>query len=116
MTHTAPTHSQRWNRAISALLSLSIPGSGQLYSGKTVPALIWLPAVVTAYLALPALGVAAHGVCIFDAIERDAEDPFQESSETQTSKRAVYVFSAMVFAVVLFTLLELLGFNPIAGS
>ena len=89
-------------------MSLVIPGSGQLYSGKTIPAMIWLPAVVFGYLALPALGLAAHGVCVFDALERD-RDPFEDGPDVRVSKRGVYTFATMLFVTLLVLLLKILA-------
>ena len=90
----------RWNRIAARLVSIIVPGSGQLYAGKTVAAAIWFPAVVLAYLASPALGMAAHGICILEAPERDSEYVFCEEPKACVSRRGVYVFGVIVFVVL----------------
>ena len=56
-----------WSCWRARLLSIIIPGSGQLYAGKTFAALVWMPAVVFGYFASITLGLTAHAVCILDA-------------------------------------------------
>src|SRR5438067_135291 len=84
------------NRGRAALFSAVIPGCGQLCSGKTVAAIIWFPAVVFAYLALPYLGLAAHGFCVFDAIERSCHGLFEDLRDVKISKLGTCVFGVIV--------------------
>ena len=93
-----------WSRGKAFLLSLALPGFGQLYGGKTIPAMIWLPAVVLGYLASPSLGLAAHGVCVFDATESHAPSVFEDSPKS-ISKRAANLFAVMAFALAIFSAL-----------
>lgn len=93
-----------WSRGRAALLSVVAPGCGQLYSGKTVAAIIWLPAVIFAYLASPSLGLVAHGICVFDATERDRRGVFEDLRDARISKRGTCVFGAMVFLLLVIAL------------
>ena len=52
-----------WSRGRAASLSVVAPGCGQLYGGKTVAAIIWLPAVIFAYLASGQVRPAAVAFC-----------------------------------------------------
>ena len=92
----------RWSGFRARFLSGLIPGSGQLYAGKTFAAIIWLPAVVLGYLASPYLGLAAHFICILDSTERDSEFVFGEQTESQMSRRGAYVFGAVGVLLLLF--------------
>jgi TM2 domain-containing membrane protein YozV len=54
------------NAGIAALLSLFVPGAGQLYAGKPLSALAWFVAVTLGYL-LIIPGVLLHVLCIVSA-------------------------------------------------
>jgi hypothetical protein len=91
-----------WNSGTAAMLSFVLPGSGQLYGGKTIPGLIWLWAVVCGYLASLPLGLAAHGICVLDATEhRNRREPLDDAPAVEISRRGAYAFSAMVFAIMI---------------
>jgi hypothetical protein len=85
----------RWSRGRAVLLSLMMPGAGQLYSGKTLAGLIWLPAVVLGYFASPLLGIAAHSVCVIDATDRKLETPFGDPPEVRISRYGAIAFGAL---------------------
>ena len=94
-----------WSSGIAATLSLLLPGSGQLYGGKTVPGLIWLWAVVCAYLASLPLGLAAHGICVLDATEhKNKREPFDDAPAVEISRKGAYAFTAMVCAIMVVAL------------
>jgi hypothetical protein len=91
-----------WSSGMAAALSLLLPGSGQLYGGKTLPGLIWLWAVVCAYLASLPLGLAAHGICVLDATEhKNKREPFDDAPAVEISRKGAYAFSAMAGAILL---------------
>ena len=58
---------QQWSPGIAAVLSLVIPGAGQMYRGKIGIGLVWLFAVVLGYFAFVVPGIMLHIVCIFMA-------------------------------------------------
>jgi len=57
----------QWNRGVAAVLSLVIPGAGQMYKGQVGNGLAWLVFVVLGYLALIVPGLFLHMLCIFGA-------------------------------------------------
>jgi Family of unknown function (DUF5670) len=56
-----------WNPGVAALLSLVIPGAGQMYKGQVGVGLVWLVVVVAGYFMLLVPGAILHLVCIFNA-------------------------------------------------
>lgn len=58
-----------WSPGIAALLSLVIPGAGQMYKGKVGIGLLWLAAVTIGYLAFIVPGIVLHLVCILTATQ-----------------------------------------------
>ena len=58
---------RQWSPGIAALLSLVIPGAGQIYKGKVGVGLLWLVAVVVGYTAMVVPGAILNLVCIFNA-------------------------------------------------
>ena len=86
------------SRSVKALFSVLVPGWGQLCGGKTVAAIVWLPAVILAYLASPYLGLAAHCVCAFDATKRHNYGP--DPRDARISKWGSCVFGAMVLVLL----------------
>jgi len=55
------------NPAIAAILSLLVPGTGQLYAGRPVSAVVWFLAVAFGYLLLIVPGLVLHILCIASA-------------------------------------------------
>lgn len=62
----APTP-RLWNPGVAALLSLLIPGAGQMYKGQVVNGLAWLIVVVLGYMAFILPGLILHLICIIAA-------------------------------------------------
>ena len=54
-------------RTLAAVLSLLIPGAGQMYRGKVGSGFLWLAAVFVLWFALWPLAVVVHLYCIYDA-------------------------------------------------
>jgi hypothetical protein len=55
------------NPAAAAVLSLIVPGAGQLYAGRPVSAVAWFLLVTMGYLLLIVPGVLLHILCIASA-------------------------------------------------
>jgi TM2 domain-containing membrane protein YozV len=53
--------------AVAAVLSIVIPGAGQIYKGKTAIGLAWLVFTVLGYLTLVLPGMLLHFICVFQA-------------------------------------------------
>ncbi|MGA3209517.1 MAG: hypothetical protein ABSE05_17045 [Syntrophales bacterium] len=56
-----------WNPGIAALLSLIIPGAGQMYKGQVGAGFLWFIFVVGGYFLFIIPGVILYIVCIFSA-------------------------------------------------
>jgi hypothetical protein len=60
-------HAQPANPALAAVLSLIVPGAGQLYAGRPLSAVLWFVAVSIGYLLFIAPGVLLHALCVASA-------------------------------------------------
>jgi len=58
------------NPGTAAVLSLFIPGAGQMYRGKIGAGLSWLIFTVLAYTILLPLGLVIHICCIYNAYSK----------------------------------------------
>lgn len=58
---------RKWNPGIAALLSLVLPGAGQMYKGQVFNGLFWFVLVITGYILFLLPGVILHLVCIVGA-------------------------------------------------
>ena len=57
----------KWSPGVAALLSLVIPGAGQMYKGQVINGLFWLVLVVVGYFVFIVPGLILHLVCILGA-------------------------------------------------
>lgn len=64
---TTPMVSATPNPAVAGVLSLIVPGAGQLYAGHPVSAVMWFVVVSIGYLLLIVPGVILHALCIAQA-------------------------------------------------
>ena len=55
------------NAAVAGVLSLIVPGAGQLYAGHPLSAVLWFVVVSIGYLLLIVPGVILHALCIAQA-------------------------------------------------
>jgi hypothetical protein len=65
---------------VAAVLSLFIPGAGQIYKGRTGGGILWLIFTVFGYLAMIVPGLILHLICIFHAA---SVEPAAESIDTE---------------------------------
>lgn len=56
-----------WSPGVAAVLSLIIPGAGQMYKGQVGNGIVWLIVVVIGYVAFVVPGVVLHLACIVGA-------------------------------------------------
>ena len=56
-----------WQPGVAAVLSLVIPGAGQIYKGRIGAGLVWLICTVLGYVALVLPGIIIHIICIVNA-------------------------------------------------
>lgn len=65
-TNIGSSH-KRWNSFVAMLLSLIIPGLGQLYKGQPLNAIIWFIIVAIGYVPLVIPGLVLHLCCVIGA-------------------------------------------------
>jgi len=58
---------QRWNPAVAFLLSLLIPGLGQIYKGQALNGIVWFIVVILGYVAFIVPGLVLHLCCVVGA-------------------------------------------------
>jgi TM2 domain-containing membrane protein YozV len=89
---------QAWNPGTAAVLSLLIPGTGQMYKGRVGAGLCWLIGVAVGYFPFIVPGVILHIACVYNAYSYDptkAKDVKEASAEPPRSpydpkKHALY--------------------------
>jgi hypothetical protein len=59
------------NRGIAAVLSLVIPGAGQMYRGHVVEGFVWLVCVYFGYISLIVPGLLLHAACVWMAAREE---------------------------------------------
>jgi TM2 domain-containing membrane protein YozV len=55
------------SNVIAAVLSLVIPGAGQMYKGRIGLGVVWLAITLLAYVTLLLPGMLLHFLCVFQA-------------------------------------------------
>lgn len=73
-----------WSPGVAAVLSLVIPGAGQIYKGQVFNGLFWMFVVVVGYITFIFPGVILHILCIVGAAagRNTAPDPNAPTPET----------------------------------
>lgn len=66
---------QIWNPGVAAVLSLVIPGAGQMYKGNIGGGVAWLVFTIIGYVFLICPGIIIHLACIFSAAKGDPTRP-----------------------------------------
>jgi TM2 domain-containing membrane protein YozV len=59
---------KRWNPFVAAILSLFLPGLGQMYKGQILNGLAWLVLTVIGYICFIIPGVVLHVCCVLGAL------------------------------------------------
>lgn len=62
---------RKWSPGVAAVLSLVIPGAGQMYKGQVANGLVWLLFVIIGYALVIVPGLILHLCCIFGAASGD---------------------------------------------
>ena len=79
---------RKWNRRLAMLLSLVLPGLGQVYKGQMINGLAWFVATIVGYLAFIVPGLLLHILCILGAGRGDPHTwrPLQVSGLHTTNR------------------------------
>jgi TM2 domain-containing membrane protein YozV len=62
---------KRWNPFVAAILSLFLPGLGQIYKGQFLNGLAWLVLTIVGYICFIIPGVVLHLCCVLGALTGD---------------------------------------------
>lgn len=90
-----------WSPGLAALLSLVIPGAGQMYRGKVGAGLLWLVCVPLGYV-LIVPGLILHVICIFNAASGDATVDNRESARVAVWYAAAALSLACVAGAIIY--------------
>lgn len=77
------TASHKWSPGVAAVLSLVIPGAGQIYKGQVFHGLAWLLMVAIGYFTFILPGVVLHVCCIIGASMGNPEKQRQKEIASQ---------------------------------
>ena len=90
--------SERWNPGVAAVLSIFIPGLGQVYKSQLLKGLAWFVFVVMGYALFIIPGLLLHLWCVIGAAQRDARpaderraqrfDPFEHVGDSRMAAAA----------------------------
>lgn len=61
----------KWHPGVAAVLSLVIPGAGQMYKGQVLNGIVWLVCVAIGYVLFVVPGLILHLFCILGAASGD---------------------------------------------
>lgn len=61
-------HGKRFSRLVAGVLSLIIPGLGQVYKGQPINGLVWFVLVLVGYIPLVIPGLILHALCVLGAV------------------------------------------------
>lgn len=90
-----------WSPGVAGLLSLIIPGAGQMYRGKIGAGLLWLVCVALGYvLVIP--GLILHVICIFNAASGDPTVDGRESAGVAAWYAAAALSLACVAGAIIY--------------
>jgi hypothetical protein len=62
---------RRWSRGTAILLSLLVPGLGQMYKGQVINGIVWLMVTICGYIAFVIPGMILHVFCMIGAASGD---------------------------------------------
>ena len=69
--HEQDTPPRSWHPGVAAILSLVIPGSGQMYKDQVVQGVVWLLCVLVGYAVHVLPGLILHIACIVNASKKE---------------------------------------------
>lgn len=75
VTTVVTDSASKFSPAVAAILSLLIPGLGQLYKGQILNGVVWFLVVAMGYAALIVPGVILHICCIIGALSGNSSTP-----------------------------------------
>lgn len=98
--------SPKWSRGVAALLSLIIPGAGQIYKGNVLSGIGWLIFVPLGYMFFIVPGAILHFFCIIAATSGDNSPvPKHTKYEKEEDKEGVHPLVFIVVAAIIIAIL-----------
>ena len=67
---TGPAKKHVPHSGLAAVLSLFIPGAGQIYKGHVAAGVAWLLGTIAGYVAFIIPGIVVHIICVFNAYDQ----------------------------------------------
>lgn len=62
---------EKWNRGTAILLSILLPGAGDVYKGRPLGGIVWIPLNLAAYVCAWPIGIVMHLIAIASAASGD---------------------------------------------
>lgn len=84
---------REWNPGVAAVLSLVIPGAGQIYKGQLANGLTWLVFVILGYALSVVPGIILHVCCIVRAYTTDSSKQHSTTGTTRPCPRCRMLIS-----------------------
>lgn len=97
---------REWSPGIAALLSLFIPGAGQIYKGNVASGIGWLIFVPIGYFMFLVPGIILHIICIATAASGNPY-PEQRRSNKRTSNEKKGLHPAFIIIILILAYIAL---------
>lgn len=81
------TTGREWSPGVAAVLSLVIPGAGQIYKGQLANGLTWLVFVILGYALFILPGIILHLCCVVGAYTTDSSKQHSTTGTTRPCPR-----------------------------
>ena len=94
------SNQKKWNPAVAALLSLLVPGAGQIYKKETRHGLVWLLVVLSGYLLTTILGLILHLCCIINASTRNLPSAASQGKHNKVKLSRLTVLGSILIFVI----------------
>lgn len=103
-----------WSPGVAAVLSLVIPGAGQMYRGRVGAGLAWLFFTVLAYFTFIVAGLLLHICCVIAAASGDPTaitDVVSQPTHAEdfTVGRAMWIAWGVIIAIIVAGLIIITG-------
>ncbi|KAA5547004.1 hypothetical protein FYK55_00880 [Roseiconus nitratireducens] len=92
---------ENWNPGVAAVLSVVIPGLGQVYKQQILNGFVWFIAVLLGYAFFVIPGIVLHIACVFGAASGDkSRSPSSSTSSATSIIAGVFIVGLIVCGIV----------------
>lgn len=95
-----------YNLGVAAVLSLVIPGAGQMYKGNVGTGFAWLVGVAVGYAMLIVPGLVLHLICVVNAASHQEGNVGADRSSSSSSSSRIVLYGGAILLVVLVIVLN----------